>query len=83
MNNEKLEKDQETEVHGGLLTDVTGSKPTVQDKPLLTKLPWGVVKEKPHSIYNKSLLLNLKNKTTYESALTELTSTASEKELQK
>lgn len=79
MNNERLEKIDQAELSSSLLTEATVSKPAVHDKP--TKLPWGVIKEKTHSIYNKSLLLNLKNKTSYETALilpTESTLTTSD-----
>ena len=38
----------------------SNTKPIV-DKPYSTRLPWGSLKEKQNTIYNKSLLINLKN----------------------
>lgn len=35
----------------------------IPDKPYSNRLPWGATKEKPTSIYNKGLLLNLKSNT--------------------
>lgn len=66
-------------LQAGLLiqtADANSSKVNSSEKPYSLRLPWGPVKEKQNSIYNKHLILNLKNVNNFDASLTSSTASS-------